>query len=111
MLIVKERIKKFPIFVKPESSLLCSLESEALGDISKHAVLHNKELVASGPTPKAGGQSLVGCPRLGVQYIRSYLRFQTTSIPNPRTYHAVVIRNPLNVVLISFHTDFKTLFL
>jgi hypothetical protein len=53
------------------------------------------------PTPnsQAGGPSLVGCPRLIIQYIRScppYLE-AVSSIRNPRTRHAVVTRGPFNM--------------
>jgi hypothetical protein len=47
-----------------------------------------------------GGPPTVGCPRLLVQYIRSYPPYLETvsSICNPRTRHAMVTVDPLNMV-------------
>jgi hypothetical protein len=58
------------------------------------------------PNPKAGGPPLVGCPRLFIQYIRSYPTCleAVSSIRNLRTRHAVVTRDPPNMV-----TNFKLL--
>jgi len=33
---------------------------------------YGEELLAPRPTPKLGGPPLVGCPRLLIQYIRTY---------------------------------------
>jgi hypothetical protein len=61
------------------------------------------------PNPQAGGPSLVGCPRLLIQYIRSYPQYLETvsSIRNLRTRHAVVTRDPPNmdllVLILIFH--------
>jgi hypothetical protein len=43
------------------------------------------------PNTKVGGQPLVSCPRLPIQYIRSYLPHLKTvfSIPSLRTHHVV----------------------
>jgi hypothetical protein len=53
------------------------------------------------PTPNshAGGPPLVGCPRLLIQYIRSYPPYleAVSSVLNPRTRRAVVTRDPPNV--------------
>jgi hypothetical protein len=53
------------------------------------------------PTPNSqgGGPLLVGCPRLLIQYIRSYPPELegVSSIRNLRTRHAVVTRDPPNV--------------
>ena len=46
-------------------------------------------LVSISPNPQAGGPLLVGCPRMLIQYIRSYIR-------NLRTRHAVVTRTHLS---------------
>jgi hypothetical protein len=48
----------------------------------------------------AGGPPLVGCPRLLIQYIRSYPPYLEgiSSIRNLRTRHAVVTRDPPNMV-------------
>jgi hypothetical protein len=47
---------------------------------------------------QAGGPSLVGCPRLLIQYIRSYPPYHVSSIRNLRTRHAVVMtRDPPNM--------------
>jgi hypothetical protein len=54
------------------------------------------------PTPnsQAGGPPLVGCPRLLILYILSYLPYleAVSSICNLRTRHAVVTRDPPNTV-------------
>jgi hypothetical protein len=49
--------------------------------------------------PQAGGPSLVGCPRLLIQYIRSYLPYleAVSSIRNVKTRHAAVTRDPPNM--------------
>jgi hypothetical protein len=46
--------------------------------------------------PQAGGSPLVGCPRLFIQYIRSYSPYLEAvfSIRNLRTRHAVVTKDP-----------------
>jgi hypothetical protein len=53
------------------------------------------------PNPQAGGPPLVGCPRLLIQYIRSYPPYLEgdPSIRNLRTRHAVVTRDPPNMAL------------
>jgi hypothetical protein len=50
------------------------------------------------PNPQVGGTPLVGCPRLLIQYIRSYPKYleAVSSIRNRRTRHAVVTRDPPN---------------
>jgi hypothetical protein len=57
-------------------------------------------VVSPPPNPQAGGPPLVGCPRLIIQYIRSYPPYLEafSSIRNLRTRHAVVTRDPLNLV-------------
>ncbi|KAJ4452211.1 hypothetical protein ANN_03729 [Periplaneta americana] len=49
--------------------------------------------VIPSPNPQAGGPPLIGCPRLLIQYIRSYPPYleAVSSIRNLRTRHAVVI--------------------
>jgi hypothetical protein len=49
--------------------------------------------------PLAGGSPIVGCPRLLIQYIRSYPPYleSVSSIRNLRTRHAVVTRDPPNM--------------
>jgi hypothetical protein len=56
------------------------------------------ELLAPPPNPQAGRPPLVGCPRLLIQYIRSYPPYLEafSSNRNLRTRHAVVTRDPLN---------------
>jgi hypothetical protein len=55
-------------------------------------------LLAPPPNPQAGGPPPVGCPRLLIQYIRSYPPYLEAvfSIRNLRTHHAVVTEDPLN---------------
>jgi hypothetical protein len=50
--------------------------------------------------PQAGGPPPVGCPRLLIQYIRSYPPYleAVSSIRNLRTHHSVVTRDPPNMV-------------
>ncbi|KAJ4446277.1 hypothetical protein ANN_12972 [Periplaneta americana] len=50
-------------------------------------------VVSPSPNPQAGGPPLIGCPRLLIQYIRSYPPYleAVSSIRNLRTRHAVVI--------------------
>jgi hypothetical protein len=51
-----------------------------------------EELFSARPTPQAGGPPLVGCPRLLIEYIHSYLPYlqAVSSICNPRMRHAVM---------------------
>jgi hypothetical protein len=51
------------------------------------------------PYPQAKGPPLVGCPRLFIQYIRSYPPYleAISSIRNQRTCHAVVTSDPPNM--------------
>jgi hypothetical protein len=55
-------------------------------------------VVSPPPNPQAGWPPLVGCPRLLIQYIRSYPPYLEafSSIRNLRTRHAVVTRDPLS---------------
>jgi hypothetical protein len=55
---------------------------------------------SSTPNPQAGGPLLVGSPRLLMQYIYIYPPYleAVSSIRNLRTRHAVVTRDPLNMV-------------
>jgi hypothetical protein len=52
------------------------------------------------PNPQAGGPPLVCCPRLLIQHIHSYppKLEGVSSIRNLRTRHAVVTRDPPNMV-------------
>jgi hypothetical protein len=64
-------------------------------------------VVSPPPTPQAGGPRPVGCPRLLIQYIRSYPSYlqAVSSIRNLRTRHVVVTGVPLNmdcVVLLQY---------
>jgi hypothetical protein len=67
-------------------------------------VFRNKYLVLWGrvvsppSNPQAGGPPTAGCPRLLIQYIRSYPPYleAVSSIRNPRTHHTVVTVDPLN---------------
>jgi hypothetical protein len=71
-------------------------------------VIRNKYWVLRGrvasppPNPQAGGPLTVGCPRLLFQYIRSYppCLEAVSSFRNPRTRHALVTVDPLNMVYI-----------
>jgi hypothetical protein len=56
-------------------------------------------VVSSPPNPQAGGSPPVGCPRLLIEYIRSYPPYleAVSSIRNLRTRHAVVTVDPLNM--------------
>jgi hypothetical protein len=51
------------------------------------------------PNPQAGEPPLVGCPRLLIQYIRSYPPYleAVSSIHKLRMRHAVVTRDLLNM--------------
>jgi hypothetical protein len=62
-------------------------------------IFYGEELLTPGPTPKLEEHPLVGCPRLLIQYIRSYppCLKGVSSIRNLRTRHAVVRRDPPNM--------------
>jgi hypothetical protein len=53
------------------------------------------------PNPQAGGPLLGGCPRMLIQYIRSYPPYLegVSSIRNLRTLHAMVTRDQPNMQL------------
>jgi hypothetical protein len=53
------------------------------------------------PNPQTGGPPPVGCPRLLIEYILSYPPYLegVSSIHNLRTHHAVVTRDPPNILL------------
>jgi hypothetical protein len=57
--------------------------------------------LAPPPNLKAGGPPTVGCPRLIIQYIRSYPPYlqAVSSVRNLRTRHAVVTGDPPNMGL------------
>jgi hypothetical protein len=57
------------------------------------------EAVSRTPNPQAGGPPVVGCPRLFIQYIRTYSPDlgDVTLIRNLRTRHAIVTRDPLKM--------------
>jgi hypothetical protein len=63
------------------------------------SLFFRRGVVSSTPNPQAGDSPLVGCPRLFIQYIRSYPPYleDVSSIRNLRTRHAVVTRDPLNM--------------
>jgi hypothetical protein len=56
-------------------------------------------IVSPTPNHQDGGPPLIGCPRLLIQYIRSYPPYleAVSSIRNLRTRHAVVTRDPPNL--------------
>jgi hypothetical protein len=56
-------------------------------------------VVSPPPNPQVGGPPTVGCPRLLIQYIHTYPPYleAVSSIRNPRTCHAVVTVDPLNM--------------
>jgi hypothetical protein len=58
------------------------------------------EIVSPTPKPQAEGPHLACCPQLLIQYIRSYPPYLegVSSIRNLRTRHAVVTRDPPNMV-------------
>ena len=51
---------------------------------------HGEALLAPRPTPKAGWPPLVGCPRLLIQYIRSYPPYRRPFL-HPQPEDAIVI--------------------
>jgi hypothetical protein len=57
------------------------------------------EVVSTPPSPQAGGSPTVGCWRLLFQYIRGYPPYLEAVyfIGNPRTRHAVVTVDSLNM--------------
>jgi len=73
--------------MKLEGSLPCSLEpanSEVLCNISWHAVSLRRGVSGPSPNPQAGGSPLAWCPRLLIQYLRSYRPYleAISSIPD-----------------------------
>jgi hypothetical protein len=78
--------------------------SEALVHTSQQICFTVGGGVIPPPNTQAGGPPPVGCPRLLIQYIRRYPPHleSVSSICNPRTRHAVVTRDPLNIENVSF---------
>jgi len=91
--------------MEPEASLQCSQEPASGSCAEPDALQIQRPLVTlrsnlflwwgavrTYPNSQGGGQSLVGCPRLLIQCIRSYPPYleAVPSISNPRTPHAVV---------------------
>jgi hypothetical protein len=72
---------------------------------NKYWVLRGR--IVSPPNPQAGGPPTIGCPRLIIQHIRSYppCLEAVSSIRNPKTRHAVVTVDPLNMGLSSLQSD------
>jgi hypothetical protein len=72
---------------------------------NKYWVLRGR-VVSPPPNPQAGRPPTVGCPRLLIQYIRSYPPYleAVSSIRNPRTRHAVVTVDPLNMDATCYRT-------
>ncbi|KAJ4428508.1 hypothetical protein ANN_24550 [Periplaneta americana] len=69
---------------------------EIYGSLLEESTLNDESALKSvipSPNPQAGGPPLIGCPRLLIQYIRSYPPYleAVSSIRNLRTCHAVVI--------------------
>jgi hypothetical protein len=89
--------------MEPGDSLPCSQEpaksskSEALCNTSQDTGFLRRGTVNPPSDPQAGVTPLVGCPRLLIQYIRSYPPYMeaVSFIHNLRTRHAVVTRDPL----------------
>ena len=62
---------------------------------------YGEELLAPRPTPQAGGPPLVGCPRLLIQYIRSYPPYYRPFLhPQPEATPCRGDRDPLITVII-----------
>jgi hypothetical protein len=100
-------LKKFPEFYGTRRFITVftralhwslSSRSEASCGVSWQAYFL-RWVVSPTPNPQAGGPPLVGCPRLLVQYIRSYppKLEGVSSIRNLRTRHAVMTRDPPNI--------------
>jgi hypothetical protein len=70
---------------------------------NKYWVLRGR-VVSSPPNPQAGGPPTVVCPRLLIQYIRSYPPYLETvsSIRNPRTRHAVVTGSLVTIIKLHY---------
>jgi hypothetical protein len=94
------KIHSDPIFLGLPSGLFPSGSVPRLCVVirNKYRVLR-WELLAPAPNPQAGGPPTVGCPRLLIRYIRSYPPYleAVSSIRNPRTRHAVVTVDPLDM--------------
>jgi hypothetical protein len=101
--------------MEPECSLPCSQQpakSEVLVTF-QHAVFFLRwGVVSPPPNPQAGRQPVVGCPRLLIQYIRSYPPYleAVSSIRNLRTRHAVVTRDSLNMAFLVIVTIISVVF-
>jgi hypothetical protein len=75
-------------------------------------VIRNKYWILPGrvvsppPNPQAGGPPTVSCPRLFIQYIRSYPPYleAVSSIRNPRTRHAVLTVDSLIITHLHKYT-------
>jgi len=79
-----------------EQNLPCEANSPRLSVTFPDKLFFYDDLLAPSPNSQAGGPSLVGCPLLFIQYIRSYPPYLEAvySIRNPGTRHAVVTGTP-----------------
>jgi len=76
------------------------------------ANFYGEELLAHQLTPQGGGPTLVGCPRLLIQYIRSYPPFgRRSSIHNMRMHHAIVTGTHLIWISIKYIFIYSVVFL
>jgi hypothetical protein len=71
------------------------MEHSYVGSFCKKLIFYGEELLPSDPTPPPGGPPFVGCPRLLVQYIRSYPPYLevVSSVCNLRMRHAGKLHN------------------
>jgi hypothetical protein len=70
--------------------------SEAFSTFSNKLIIYGE--LSRRPNPHAGGPPLVGCPRLLIQYIRSFPPYlEGVSIRSLRTRRAVVTKGPPNM--------------
>ena len=70
---------------------------------------HGEALSAPHPTPQAGGPPLVGCPRLLIQYIRSYPPYPRPFLhPQPEGTPCRGDRDPLITVTFFFLNEMAT---
>jgi hypothetical protein len=98
--------RNFSLFIDPKGSLPCTRKptngpySETLCNISCHAWFYSKQLLAPCPTPKLEDHSLSAARGFLFSIFAATLHIWRvfSYICNLRTRHAMVTRDPLNIV-------------
>ncbi|KAJ4427260.1 hypothetical protein ANN_24878 [Periplaneta americana] len=98
---------KLKIYAKRSKLREVNSPNEPLSIPGKKLKTRSPHTTIPSPNPQAGGPPLIGCPRLLIQYIRSYPPYleAVSSIRNLRTRHAVVIGTHNSWTIANYSTE------